>query len=289
MTIQFDKFGWYYDAGDPGTFASTTQSLAPLPTGTTKPMMRNVILADVISINGRPARGGYVSHGVAHRLTNTDLQRNNVHYFALDIQTPALQQIGNLFGIFLSSGNAAPGAAPGAGNWAVLGGSGAYIGVQGQGSNVGGANYHLTLMQEDSAARRANSSGQIRLDFFLSGIAAPEIVLARHAVDGSLVSSASPARAGETLILEVKAGWPVRPPLEPGKVFAGEPFQLVAIPVEATVNDQPAEVYNAIGWPGARDRYRIDVTLPAVDPPEATLVLTAGYILSTTPYKVPLR
>ena len=289
VTVQLDKLGWYYDTGDPSAYATVTQSQAPLPTGTLKPMMRNVIIADVVSINARPARGTHVSHGLSIRTTNSDFPRNNLHYFVLDIQTPEGGQIGSLFGTLLGSGGAAPGAPPGAGLWAVHGGSGAYIGIRGQGSNVGGSNFHQTTMKEDTAARRTNSSGQIKLDFCLSGVNVSEIQAAYHLADGTPVTSSNPARAGEVLILQVKAGWPVSPPLEPGQTFAKDPLQIIACPVEATVNDLPAEVFNAIGWPGTRDRYRVDVRLPATGTAEATLNLLAGYILASAPYKVPVR
>ncbi|MCL5744031.1 MAG: hypothetical protein M1541_08905 [Acidobacteria bacterium] len=289
ISVQLDKFSWYWEDGDPNNFGTVTQSLAPLPTGTLKPLMRNAIVADVVSVNGKPARGTYVSHGLGLSMTNSDLGRNHAHYFVLDIRTPEGGQIGDLFGTMLASGAAAPGAPPGAGNWAVYGGNGAYLGIRGQGSNAGGSNYHTTIMKEDMAARRTNSSGQLKLDFYLSGIDAPEIQMAYHSASGSPVTNSNPAQAGEVLTLDVKAGWPTSPSRAPGKTFTGEPFQLISLPLEATLNDLPAEVINAIGWPGTRDRYRVDVRLPAPGTPEATLNLLAGYLMASAPYKVPMR
>jgi hypothetical protein len=91
------------------------------------------------------------------------------------------------------------------------------------------------------------------------------------------------------VILEVKAAWATRPPLEPGKTFAEEPLAVVALPIEATAGGQPAEVINAAGWPGTRDRYRADVRLPAVRAPEAALSLVAGYLMASPPYRIPVR
>jgi hypothetical protein len=289
ISVQLDKFAWYWEDGDPNNFGTAAQSLAPLPAGTTKPMMRNAIIADVVSVNGRPARGGYVSHGISLRTVNTDLPRNHAHYFVLSIQTPEGQQIGDLFGTFLSAGAAAPGAPPGGGLWAVYGGSGAYIGLRGQGSNAGGSNFHITLMKEDPAARRANSGGQLKLDFYLYDGRRPEILMAWHAADGSPVTDSRPAQGGEILILEVKADWPTLPRREPGQVFAQEPLPLIAIPVEATLNGLPAEVINAVAWPGSRDRYRLDIRLPGGAAPDATLNLLAGYLIPSMPYRLPFR
>jgi len=289
VSVQLDKLGWYYDLGDPSTYGTVAESLAPLPAGTIKAMMRNVIIADVVSINDKPARGTHVSQGIGIRTTNHDFPRNNLHYFVLDIQAPQGTQVGGLFGTLLGSGNAAPGAPAGAGLWAVYGGSGAYVGVFGQGSNVGGSNFYNTTFKEDTASRRTHSNGRLKLDFYLSGVRTPEIQTAYHAADLSPVTSAKPAQPGETLILEVKAAWSTRPPLEPGKTFAEEPLAALAFPVEATADGQPAEVINAVGWPGTRDRYRVDVRLPAVRAPETTLSLVAGYFLASLPYKIPVR
>lgn len=115
LSVQLDNFVWYYEDGDPHNYGTTTQNLSPLPAGTAKAMMRNVIIADVVSIGGKPARGAYVSHGVALRVGSSDLPRNQLHEFVLDIQTPDMGQIGGLFGTFLSSGSAAPGAPRGGG------------------------------------------------------------------------------------------------------------------------------------------------------------------------------
>jgi hypothetical protein len=287
FTIQLDKVGWYFDDGDPRSFGSVTQSLFPLPAGTAKPMMRNALIADVVSINGKPARGTYASHGVSLNTTNIDFPRNHSHYFVLNLQTAERVQIGDLFGTFLSAGNAAPGAPSGAGNWAVYGGSGAFLGVRGQGSNAGGSNYHVTLMKEDMAVRRTNSAGLLKLDFFLYSANAPEIVGAFHA-DLTPVTIANPARAGETLTLQVRAHWPTNPPREPGAVFKADPLQVVPNFVEVMVNQFPAEVINRVGWPATRDQYRVDVLLPAIAAGEAEIQLTSAYVPGP-PYKIPVR
>ncbi len=102
-----------------------------------------------------------------------------------------------------------------------------------------------------------------------------------HSADFSPVTASRPARSGELLIFEVKAGWPATPYLQPGKVFSMEPFQSVATPVEVVVNGAPAEVVGTIGWPGTRDRYRVDVRLPGgVAPGTATLQVNGATFLA---------
>jgi hypothetical protein len=290
VTVQLDKFAWYWEDDDPKTYGTVTQSLSPLPSTYFTPSVRNAIIADVVSVNDKPARGAFVSHGLRLVTGHSDLPRTHAHYFVLDIQTADGGQIGSLFGTLLTGGNPAPGAPTGgAGLWAVHGGSGAYLNLRGQGTNVGSSNLYSTSMKEDTAMRRTYSSGKLKLDFYLSGLSPSEIHKAFHAADGSPVTAANPARAGETLILEVKASWATRPPLAPGGVYSEEPLQTVAYPVEAAVDGQPAEVLNALGWPGARDHFRVDVRLVSAGAPESTLVLTTGHFLATAPFKLPVR
>lgn len=290
VSVQLDRFAWYWDEDDPRTYGTATQSLSPLPSTYYTPSVRTVQIADVVSVNDKPARGAFVSHGLRLVTGHSDLPRTHANYFVLDIQTSEGGQIGSLFGTMLGGGNPAPGAPTGgAGLWAVHGGSGAYLNLRGQGTNVASSNLYSTSMKEDTAMRRTYSSGKMKLDFYLSGVIPSDIQIALHGADGTPVTAANPARAGETLILEVKASWATRPPLEPGGSFAQEPLQIVAFPVEAAVDNQPAEVLNAIGWPGTRDRYRVDVRLVTARAPESTLVLTAGHFLTTAPFKLPVR
>jgi hypothetical protein len=51
----------------------------------------------------------------------------------------------------------------------------------------------------------------------------------------------------------VKAAWPTLPRRE-GQAFAREPASTHRDPLEATLNRLPAEVVNAVTWPGSRDR-----------------------------------
>jgi hypothetical protein len=248
-----------------------------------------VIVADIASINGKPARGAYVSDGVFLPVGGSDLPRNHAHNFVLDIQTTELGQIGSLFGTFLSSGGAAPGAPRGAGTWAVVGGSGAYLGVRGQGANMGGSNFHITSMKEDTMVRRAiGGGGRLLLELYLSSVAVPEIVAVFRGDNFSPVNSSNPARPGEILTLQVKANWPTNPPRQPGAVFTSDPLNVVPNFVEGLVNEIPAEVVNRVGWPGTNDLYRVDLRLPSVGPGETKLQLTGAHI-SGSSYRIVVR
>lgn len=288
LVIQLEHFAWYWEDGDPNNYGTVTDSLSPQPTGFATGLKRNVIMADVVSINGKPARGAYISDGLFLPVGGSDLPRNHAHEFVLDLQTPQGQQIGSMFGTFLSSGAAAPGAPRGGGTWAVVGGSGAFVGVRGQGANMGGSTYHITSMKESTLARRANAGGKLLLELYLAAVDVPEIVSAHHAADFSPVTASNPARPGEMLTLKVKANWPTNPPRVPGTVYGSDPVHVVPDFVEASVNGFPAQVVNRIGWPGERGVYRIDLLLPSVAPGETVVNLTVGYIPGVE-FKLPVR
>jgi uncharacterized protein (TIGR03437 family) len=102
-----------------------------------------------------------------------------------------------------------------------------------------------------------------------------------HGADFSLVTAASPARAGEVLIVRAKGLGPTRPSLVPVgyKPFGQDPLEVVNSPVEVKLGGIEAEVINKVGWPGTYDLYRVDVRVPSgLTPGTAALQLTAAWI-----------
>jgi uncharacterized protein (TIGR03437 family) len=100
-----------------------------------------------------------------------------------------------------------------------------------------------------------------------------------HASDGSLVTTAKPAKSGEVLTLYATGLGPTRPALEPGKVFTANPLQVANSPIEVTVGGQPAEVLYAGGYPGTAHAFQVNFRLPSGLPPGMTsLQLIAAFI-----------
>ena len=299
LNVELQDFVWYIDKSGDATKYATVPGITPAPAEIGGAFRRYLIVADLVSVGGKPATGTFFAHGIAISTSNepqpvpgrpiADFPRNQMHDFVLEVMTPDRAQVGSLVGFLLGSGAAPPGAPPGAGFWAVVGGTGAYVGVRGQGANMGSTNTRTTSMIEDPAFRRVNGGGQMRLSFNLSGASLAEVMAAYHATDSTAVTTSRPARPGELLVLQVKAGWPAKPYLQEGKVFSGEPFQDIAVPVEAVVNGTPAEIVVKFGWPGTRDRYRVDVRLPSgVAPGMATLQLNGAY-LPGVPFNIPVQ
>jgi hypothetical protein len=297
LNVQMENWVFYLDhTGDPATYG-TVQGITPVPAGTQFAFRKYLIVADVVSVDGKPATGTFLAHGIAVNPSNAlqpvpgrpivDFSRNQAHQFVLEVLTPDRVQVGSLVGFWLGAGGSAPGAPAGAGVATVTGGSGAYSGVRGQGANVGASNLRTASMLEDPAYRRVNGGGRLMLGFNLSGASMPEVTAIYHA-DFTPVSASRPARSGDALVLQVRADWPARPSLEPGKAFSMEPLQSVATPVDVLVNDVPAEVVNRVGWPGTRDLYRVDVRLPSVAPGMATVQVDGAYIRGL-PVNIPVQ
>lgn len=269
--VQLENLVFYMDQHGDATKIGSLPGPAPLDPQLGFALRRYAIIADITSIGGKPAAGTFLAHGVAIAPSNapqpvpgttiTDLPRNQMHNVILDIMTPEKAQVGSLYGTWMGAGGSAPGAPAGAGVLAVLGGSGAFVGARGQGSNIGSSNLRTASMQEDPSRRRVNGGGRLNLGIHLAGLPVAEVASVSHA-DFAPVSASRPARSGDVLTLQVQANWAVRPALSAGQTFSDDPPHAVAIPVEVLLNDSAVEVVNLIGWPGTRDRYRVDIRMP---------------------------
>jgi hypothetical protein len=130
---------------------------------------------------------------------------------------------------------------------AVTGGTGAFLGARGYMTSPD-LSFRLASILEDSSNRRANGGNRGHFTVYLMPLSWPQIVSMPngpaivHASDGSLVTTAKPAKSGEVLTLYATGLGPTRPALEPGKVFTANPLQVANSPIEVTVGGQPAEV-----------------------------------------------
>jgi uncharacterized protein (TIGR03437 family) len=287
---------YHYDAGDPSKFAS---SRARTSLSLTEQVFRaRGGLGDIVAVNGKPVKGVW-----AYRALNTlaaadftpgrpiaDRGGNCVvdEYFL--VLSPDGTEIGTIMTTGLGAGVAPPGSpvAATSNNMAVVGGTGAFLGVRGQMSASGSANLRHASMMEDPAYRRINGGGTRRVVIHLIPMAWPEILTLPtgpaiyHGDDFSAVTADKPARTGEWLIMSAANLGPVQPNLGPGKPFPawapGKEHQ-VNSPLEVTVGGKAAQVRNAIGWPGQTDVYRVDFRVPeGTAAGTATLGLSVAWI-----------
>jgi hypothetical protein len=277
------------DVADPSRFVSSPTPVTP----TLRNFMTFLAIGDIVSVNGRPAKGSFVDRGRVVQLIRTPAPGQAISDLALrggmvEIHLEILHSDGTPVGTIMTSGFTGGGPLPGSPgpccNLTVTGGTGAFLGVRGTlGGNLS-PGFRPTSMVEDPANRRINGGNRGRWSAYLIPMTWPEIVTTAsgpavfHA-DFSPVAPAKPARAGETLIVTATGLGPTRPGVNPGSVFTNDPLQEVNSPVEVTVNGNAAQVVNKIGWPGTADTYRLDIRVPdGTVSGMAALQLTVAFI-----------
>jgi uncharacterized protein (TIGR03437 family) len=258
---------------------------------------------DIVSINGQPARGTYAARGTsvcmsttptAGAFTISDTTWNSRRDETFEIlQSDGVTPVGTIMTIGLNSGSPTPpGPRAGNQNYAIVGGTGAFFGAQGQ---KGGANNRLTSsipertasITEDPAMRRKNGGGHIASILFVIPMSRPGVVITAngpaitHSGDFSLVSATKPAAAGEILALFATGLGPSRTVLDPGQPFPSSPLAVVNSPIDVTVNGKSADVLGAVGYPGSADSYQVNFRVPAdIGSGTATIQIIAAWIPS---------
>jgi hypothetical protein len=190
-----------------------------------------------------------------------------------------------------------PGPPVGGQNYAIVGGTGAYLGARGQKGNGSGnaIGVRSASITEDPANRRQNGGGKGSFNFYVIPMFRPEVVITpsgpavTHSNDFALVSSAKPAAAGEILSLFATGLGPTRTSLAPGQPFPASPLAVVNSPVVVTVNGKVAEVLTAVGYPGAVDGYQVNFRVPLdLSPGAATIQISAAWIPGA-PVSIPVK
>jgi hypothetical protein len=259
--------------------------------------------ADIVSVNGRPARGTYTVHGVATCTSPTPVA--GVEAIA-DTTWPSLRdetyeilqsdgtQVGTIMTYGFSSGMPSPPGPPvGSKNSAITGGTGAFFGggQKGQRNGLlsGAVGERVASITEDPANRRQNGGGHTLTVLYVIPMSRPEIAITAngpavaHCNDFSLVNASKPATAGEVLCLFATGLGPTRASLTPGQPFPSSPLAVVNSPIDVTVNGKSAEVLSAVGYPGAVDGYQVNFRVPP-DAPKGTVAVqvSAAWITGTS-------
>ena len=258
----------------PGGFSNTTGGC----------LSKGVVgLADIVAVNGRSAKGTYNARGMIVCVSPTPLapgrpiadttwgsRRDEIFEILQSDGTP----VGTIMTVGLNSGSPTPPGPPvGGRNYAIVGGTGAFLGVRGQGGQrnnllSGPFGERIASITEDPANRRQNGGGRILAVLYVIPTSRPEIVTSAgapavtHSNDFSLVTASRPAAAGEVLSLFATGLGPTRPGLSPGEPFPSSPLAVVNSPIDVTVNGKSAEVLAAVGYPGAVDVYQVNFRVP---------------------------
>jgi hypothetical protein len=279
LQVDVENFVRYVeDITDPSKFAT---SPAVTPAAVPRNFVNFVAIADIVAVNGQPAKGTYLSRGRTTTLSPTpaagsaiaDTTRTGAVDTRFEILSADGTPIGTVLALEFGGGPPPPGAPLEItqGNNVIVGGSGAYLGARGSFGQAVTAQSVATRqasITEDPANRRRNGGGKTRFVLQVIAMTRPEILLSgdqpliAHASDSKLVTSSNPATAGETLSLFVSGLGPTRPGVDPGQPFPSSPLAVVNSPIQVTVNGRPAFVVTAAGFPSRVDTYQVQFQVP---------------------------
>jgi hypothetical protein len=256
------------------------------------------LLGDIVAVNGQPAKGLYAgrSRTISARTNPTagqaiaDVTRAAIREHIFEILQPDGTPVGSIMLMGFSGGTSPPPGQPSTenANWAIVGGTGAFLGARGQAeATVGvGCGGRAASMAEDPANRRINGGGASQCVLHMIPMLVPQIVTTpggpaiTHSSDFSLVNASKPAAAGEILSMFATGMGPLRGVVT-GQPFPSNPPATVNSPVEVLVNGNAAEVIAAVGYPGSVDGYQVNFRLPAsVAKGSAAIQVSAAWIPS---------
>ena len=303
LVVDTESVVEYYNdiaaASDPSKIGTNPN---PTPIVALPPFGRIVAFADIVAVNGQPAKGlvFFWEVGVGASPTATpgtaiaDVSTPAMRYQTFQILQPDNTPVGTIMCLGLVTlGGAAPPGAPRvqtSQNYAIVGGTGAFLGAHGeQGQGGTPQPVRAASMIEDPANRRINGGGKVRYVLQIFPMFAPQIVTTAngpaivHSSDFSLVSASKPAAAGEILSLFATGLGPTRPGVDSGQPFPSSTAALVNSPVEVLINGKPAEVLAAVGFPGAVDGYQVNFRVPSdATKGVATVQISAAWIAGTS-------
>ena len=280
LQVDVENFVRYVeDITDPSQFATRA---AVTPAVLPRNFVEFLAIADIVAVNGQPARGTYLSRGRTTNLSPSptngaaiaDVTRMGAVDTRFEIQGADGTTIGTIIALEFGGGPAPPGAPLEItqGNNMIVGGTGAYLGARGsfgQAVTASSVATRQASMTEDPGNRRRNGGGRTRFVLEVVPMTRPEILMAgdepliAHASDNKVVTTSNPASAGETLNLFASGLGPTRPGVDPGQPFPSSPPSIVNSPVQIIVNGRPASVLTAVGVPGRVDTYQVQFQVPS--------------------------
>ena len=297
LVIDLDNVVEYQgDISDPSKFATN-------PNITTSAGYKNfgvaTLIGDIVGVNGQPAKGTYIGRsrvvsvspapvlGSINAEAIADTARTALREHMFEIKSDGTP-VGTIVSLGLSGGPAPPGTPSGErGNWAIVGGTGAFLGARGQVGGTGGA-ARAASIAEDPANRRSNGGGKYPFILHVIPMSVPRIATTAtgpavvHSSDFSLVTASKPAAAGEILSLFATGLGPTNPEVDPGQPFPLNPPVAFNSPVAVTVNGRSADVLAAVGYPGAVDGSQVNFRLPSdTAKGVATIKVSAAWVAST--------
>jgi hypothetical protein len=293
-----DTLQYQEDIYDPVKFArspNVTPSLGIGVNGAIANFAVATLLADIVAVNGQPAKGLYAGRTRVIMASATpapgqaiaDITREAIREHIFEILQPDGTPIGTIMAMGFSGGNPPPGQpSTERANWAIAGGTGAFLGARGQVEGTGTSG-RVASMAEDPSNRRLNGGNPSRYILHIIPMTVPQIVITAngpaitHSGDFSLVTASKPAVAGEILSLFATGLGPVRGVVT-GQPFPSNPPAAVNSPVQVMVNGNASEIIGAVGYPGAVDGYQVNFRVPSgTAKGTVSIQVTAAWISSS--------
>ena len=302
-------FSGYCAVANIGMNSNKLTRPAPVP-----PFVGGVSIADIVSVNGTPIKGTAIESLNGTMLGPAMTTGRSIADFTAGptnatFELTFLNLDGTLIGTLEIRGQGtsadlrppgAPSEIPGGSVYSVVGGTGPFLGVRGYFAPVQDSisPERQTTDCEDPSYRRINADpgGNKRHPvLYLIPLTQAQILTTPngpaivHASDGTLVTTAKPAKAGEILSLFASGLGPTKPGVDPGQPFPATPLQPVNSPVQVLVNGEPGDVSYAGGYPGAVDAYQVNFRVPNdAASGQASIQLTSAWI-SGPPVSMPLQ
>jgi uncharacterized protein (TIGR03437 family) len=287
------------DTPDPSKFATNpgiTPAVVPRNFGD------YIGLADIVAVNGLPAKGTYASRGLSMTMSPSaapgvaiaDVTRNSAVDVRLEIlSADGTTPIGTILGLEFGMGPPPPGSplAVTQGNNTIVGGTGAFLGARGSyGQSVTAQNVPVRMASivEDPASRRRNGGGRTRLVLQVIPMSRPQVLttgvtpLVAH-TNNEMVTASNPAAPGETLYAYLTGLGPTNAGVDPGQAFPPSPPAAVKSPIQVIVSGNQALVLGAVGLPGKADTYQVQFQVPSGTGSGAALLqVSAAWIAGPT-------
>ncbi len=286
-----DAVDYSDDIGNPSQFATVS---GITPAAALKNFFVVTLIADIVAVNGTKVSGTYIGRTRAVALTPNPTGNPPTEAIA-DVTRTALREhifeilqldgtaIGTIISLGFSGGPPPPGAPlTDHGNWAIVGGTGAFLGARGTVGGLGGQG-RAASMREDPANRRQNHGTSYSFILHVIPMEAPRVVelpllgpAIFHNATNVLVDSAHKATPNGHLYLFATGLGPTVPPVPLGDAFTAG--CVVNSPLSITVNGQPATVSGAAGVAGEVDVYRVDFIVPSTAPGNVPVQVTVAWI-----------
>ena len=217
--IQVNVENWVNYAYDVADFSKLARSSGSVASAAPVNFAMWVSVMDVTAVNGSPAKGVMVAYTQGVSLTPNpnpgqaiaDLARNAYQRMCFEFLKPDGGLIGNIYALGLNGGVPPPGSPAGvvAANFAIIGGTGAFVGARGTASPFPVQSPRSASQAEDPSMRRINGGGKGGFFLQIWPMFRPEIVVTQSGPvvlhsDWSSVTADKPAKKGETLMVYAK-------------------------------------------------------------------------------------